>query len=93
MIDELTSLSGNYQEDPFKLVMEDLKQTKEFAIERILKTTYSQIEEASHYNLELKGKNFRSAILFTLARAIHANNLDVLKSDSGSAIRSFENTN
>ena len=25
------------------------------------------------YNLKLKGKNFRSAILFTLARAIHAN--------------------
>jgi geranylgeranyl pyrophosphate synthase len=35
-----------------------------------LGTNYKTIEEVSLYNLKLKGKNFRSAILFTLARAI-----------------------
>lgn len=37
-----------------------------------LSTTYKTIEEVSLYNLKLKGKNFRSAILFTLARAIYS---------------------
>jgi geranylgeranyl pyrophosphate synthase len=61
-------------DDPFKMVNQDLEKTKQFAINKILSTNYKEIEEAAHYNLLLKGKNFRSAILFTLARAIHANN-------------------
>jgi len=46
----------------------------------------------SLYNLKLKGKNFRSAILFTLARAIHANNEVVRNAQKGEAIGVFENT-
>ena len=41
-------------------------------MKNILSTNYSDIGAASLYNLELKGKNFRSAILFTLAKAIYA---------------------
>lgn len=49
----------------------DLEFTKNFAIENILRTKYDELEKASHYNLLLKGKNFRSAILFLLAKAIY----------------------
>ena len=59
-------------DDPFELVAQDLENTKEFAKKNILSTNYSDIGAASLYNLELKGKNFRSAILFTLAKAIYA---------------------
>ena len=41
------------------------------------------------YNLKLKGKNFRSAILFTLARAMHANNPDKM---ADLKLQNFENT-
>jgi geranylgeranyl pyrophosphate synthase len=58
-------------DDPFALVAEDLKKTKEFAINSILKTEYKQLEDPALYNLNLKGKNFRSAILFMLARSIY----------------------
>jgi len=54
-----------------------------------LKTQYTQIEEASLYNLKLKGKNFRSAILFTIARAMHAQNPDKLGNPE---LDKFENT-
>ena len=57
--------------DPFKLVEEDLRQTKEFAINNILRTEYKQLEDPALYNLKLKGKNFRSAIMFMLARSIY----------------------
>jgi hypothetical protein len=57
--------------EPFDLVKFDLDQTKAFAIENILQTKYDKLQEASHYNLLLKGKNFRSAILFLLAKAIY----------------------
>ena len=53
-----------------------------------LKTKYKEIEEVSLYNLKLKGKNFRSAILFTLARAIHANQIMM----NGKADQDFINT-
>lgn len=57
---------------------DDLEFTKEFAIENILRTRYSELEKASHYNLLLKGKNFRSAILFLLAKSIYySKNTDV----------------
>ncbi len=59
------------QLDPFTLVAHDLAFTKEFAIENILRTRYTELEKASHYNLLLKGKNFRSAILFLLAKSIY----------------------
>jgi len=36
-----------------------------------LRTRYTELEKASHYNLLLKGKNFRSAIMFLLAKAIY----------------------
>jgi len=52
-------------------VEEDLRQTKEFAINNILRTEYKQLEDPALYNLNLKGKNFRSAILFMLARSIY----------------------
>lgn len=35
-----------------------------------LKTDYKQLEEPALYNLNLKGKNFRSAIMFMLARSM-----------------------
>ena len=57
--------------DPFSLVKDDLEFTKNFALENILRTRYSELEKASHYNLLLKGKNFRSAILFLLAKSIY----------------------
>jgi hypothetical protein len=57
--------------EPFDLVKFDLEQTKTFAVENILQTDYTKLQEASHYNLLLKGKNFRSAILFLLAKAIY----------------------
>ena len=85
-------MAGKQREDPFSLVMSDLETTKAFAMKNILKTNYKQIEEVSLYNLQLKGKNFRSAILFTLARAIHANHMDVLGAGQGAAILDFTNT-
>lgn len=57
-----------------------------------LQTDYKQMEEVSLYNLKLKGKNFRSAILFMLAKAIHANHPDVKAREPGSPFKSFENT-
>ena len=39
-------------------------------MKKILQTEYKELESASNYNLKLKGKNFRSAILFLLARAL-----------------------
>ena len=44
------------------------------AINNILKTEYKELQDASQYNMMLKGKNFRSAILFTMARAIYKTN-------------------
>lgn len=71
-------------EDPFDLVREDLQATKDFAVNNIvstylwsqvqIKTEYKQLEEPALYNLNLKGKNFRSAIMFMLSRAIYNNN-------------------
>ena len=58
-------------DNPFKLVEEDLKKTKDFAINSILRTEYKQLEDPALYNLNLKGKNFRSAILFMLSRSIY----------------------
>jgi geranylgeranyl pyrophosphate synthase len=52
------------------MVIDDLQRTKEFAIYNILQTDYKELESAAKYNLELKGKNFRSAILFLLSRAL-----------------------
>lgn len=46
-------------------------QTKDFAINNILRTEYKQLEDPALYNLNLKGKNFRSAIMFMLARSIY----------------------
>lgn len=57
-------------------------------MDNILRTGFSEIEEASLYNLKLKGKNFRSAIMFTLARALYENHPTVLESK---AVR-FEDT-
>ena len=70
-------MAENLVSDPFKLIHDDLQTTKDFAINNILQTEYAKIQEASHYNLKLKGKNFRSAILFSLAWAIYANNPQV----------------
>ena len=51
------------------------------------------MEAASLYNLNLKGKNFRSAILFALARAIHANNPLIKNQEvEDKALLVFENT-
>jgi geranylgeranyl pyrophosphate synthase len=50
-----------------------LKNTKNYAIDNILRTKYDKLEEASLYNLLLKGKNFRSAILFLLAKSLYYN--------------------
>ena len=66
-------------------MQEDLAYTKNYALENILRTRYSELEKASHYNLLLKGKNFRSAILFLLAKAIYYS--DGVKND-----RPFEET-
>ena len=49
---------------------EDLNRVKDYAIHNILETDYKQLEQASWYNLNLKGKHFRSAILFLLARTM-----------------------
>ena len=84
MIERLTTLARDQVKNPFNLVSADLQSTQHFAVNNIvslnsysltipqLKTQYNQIEEVSLYNLKLKGKNFRSAILFTLARAIYS---------------------
>ena len=56
-------------QNPFDLVLKDLEYTKDLAINNILKTEYKELQDASQYNMMLKGKNFRSAILFTMARA------------------------
>ena len=66
---------------------DDLEYTKNFAIENILRTRYTELEEASHYNLLLKGKNFRSAILFLLAKSIYYN-----QAASSSSVIPFEQT-
>ena len=71
--DSSESLKLAKQIEPFELVKDDLEQTKQFAIKNILQTKYMTLQEASHYNLLLKGKNFRSAILFLLAKAIYYN--------------------
>ena len=68
----LNRLKALASDEPFGLVAQDLQNTKEYAIKNILATKYADIGAASLYNLELKGKNFRSAILFTLAKAIYA---------------------
>ena len=68
----LNRLRALASDEPFSLVAQDLQNTKEYAIKNILATKYADIGAASLYNLELKGKNFRSAILFTLAKAIYA---------------------
>jgi len=70
---ENTIVSSDILNDPFSLVKRDLEVTKEYAIDNILKTRYSTLEAASHYNLQLKGKNFRSAILFLLAKTMFYN--------------------
>ncbi len=67
---QLDLLASTTYIDPFKLVAEDLERTKDYAINNILQTEYKDLESASQYNLLLKGKNFRSAILFLLARNI-----------------------
>ncbi len=64
-------MSNLVNQNPFDLVLKDLEFTKELAINNILKTEYKELQEASQYNMMLKGKNFRSAILFTMARAIY----------------------
>jgi geranyl diphosphate synthase len=74
--------------EPFDLVKVDLEQTKMFAIENILQTSYEKLREASHYNLLLKGKNFRSAILFLLAKAIYYSQ----NSAAGKDLLPFEKT-
>jgi geranylgeranyl pyrophosphate synthase len=56
-----------------------LSKTNEFAIKNILQTEYKDLENAAKYNLELKGKNFRSAILFLLARALCKDNKHFMK--------------
>ena len=70
-LDTLASEISAETLDPFALIAPDLNYTKQFAIENILSTRYQGLEEASHYNLLLKGKNFRSAILFLLAKSIY----------------------
>ena len=57
----------------------DLEFTKKFAIDNILKTDYAELYGTSCYNLQLKGKNFRSAIMFNLAKAIYYNSSDTSK--------------
>lgn len=42
-----------------------------------LRTEYKQLEDPALYNLNLKGKNFRSAIMFMLARSIYNNNREL----------------
>jgi geranylgeranyl pyrophosphate synthase len=73
-------------------VIQDLANTQSFAVNNILKTDYKQIEEVSLYNLKLKGKNFRSAILFSLAKAIHYNHPLVKDAENDDPIKTFENT-
>ena len=70
-LDELRKSISADSIDPFALVSADLEYTKQYAIENILRTRYGELEKAAHYNLLLKGKNFRSAILFLLAKSIY----------------------
>lgn len=44
-----------------------------------LSTEYKELEEPAMYNLNLKGKNFRSAILFMLGRAMYNNLFEDVK--------------
>lgn len=37
--------------DPFLLVKHDLANTKEYALDNILRTKYKQLEDAAFYNL------------------------------------------
>ena len=71
MIQDKILLKSKKIIDPFAMIESDLRYTKHFAVENILRTSYGKLEEASHYNLQLKGKNFRSAILFLLAKSIY----------------------
>ena len=73
-------------DDPFKQVLNDLDYTRTFAIKNILQTDYTELQKAALYNLELKGKNFRSAILFNLAKAIYYGE------NPQNASEAFENT-
>ena len=66
--------------------MADLDYTRNFAMKNILKTDYEELQKAAYYNIELKGKNFRSAILFNLAKAIYYG------SDRHSSSIAFEDT-
>lgn len=59
--------------DAFGIVQDDLERAKTYAFERILKTKYEELEKGARYNLQLKGKNFRSAILYLLSKALSAN--------------------
>lgn len=63
----------------------DLEAAKTYAIDKVLRTEHRVLEEASLYNLQLKGKNFRSAILFLLAKSIYYN-------DAGPNAPLFEET-
>lgn len=54
-----------------------------------LKTEYKDIEAAALYNLNLKGKNFRSAILFIISRAIF-NNLPEAKGKNFSDTKQYD---
>ncbi|CDW74503.1 solanesyl diphosphate synthase [Stylonychia lemnae] len=63
-----------FQGDPFELVEKDVNAVKDFAINNVIKTEYKQLELPAIYNMSLKGKNFRSAIMCMLARAIFNNN-------------------
>ena len=87
-------------------MLEDVNKTQDYALNNIvspikpsidleciqLKTDYKQMEEVSLYNLKLQGKNFRSAILFMLAKAIHANHPHVKACEHGDPLRKFDNT-
>jgi geranylgeranyl pyrophosphate synthase len=55
-----------------------------------LRTEYKQLEDPALYNLNLKGKNFRSAIMFMLARSIY--NSSNLKGESEVQGVKFEDT-
>lgn len=77
--------------DPFELVKDDLKYSLHFAINNILQTRYTELEKAAHYNLLLKGKNFRSAILFLLAKSIYYGS-ENQKAGSVGVVIPFEDT-
>lgn len=53
-----------------------------------MKTEYKNLEDPALYNLNLKGKNFRSAIIFMLARSIYNNRIN----DGSKPSKTFEYT-